>query len=134
MLARALVPLLPHEPLVKLLNSQPKPIVFMIVRQGSMMMVSLSFITITIPALRKTYLKLDNLRGFNLIWHTLRLKALALLNSEYPCNSMMTQGQGRPSRTSFNHRGSRPPSSSRQSSGELSPSSQLESSMSVHNH
>ena len=74
MLARALVPLLPHEPLVKLLNSQPKPIVFMIVRQGSMMMVSLSFITITIPAL---------------FWHTLRLKALALLNSEYPCNSMI---------------------------------------------
>ena len=133
MLARALVPLLPHEPLVKLLNSQPKPIVFMIVRQGSMMIVSLSFITITIPALRKTYLKLNNLREFNLFWHTLRLKALALLMS-VKFRISFQQGQGRPSRTSFSHRGSRPPSSSRQSSGELSPSSQLESSMSVHNH
>ena len=31
-LARKLVPFLPHQPLVKFLNSKPKPAVFMIVR------------------------------------------------------------------------------------------------------
>ena len=35
-LARRLVPLLPHQPLVRFLNTKPKPIVFLIVRKGSL--------------------------------------------------------------------------------------------------
>ena len=39
-LARRLVPMLPHQPLVRFLNTQPKPIVFLIVRKGSMIITS----------------------------------------------------------------------------------------------
>ena len=39
-LARRLVPLLPHQPLVRFLNTKPKPIVFLIVREGSLKITS----------------------------------------------------------------------------------------------